>query len=80
MEHLALYLTQINNHGFNVKSVQEGPGIINLESDADGWIEFNTSFTEEDSDTFIKLVFRGNEQKAKEILAGAFGSTYAFDK
>lgn len=82
LEHLALYLTQINNHGFNVKSMQEGPEILNLESDADGWIEFNTSFTEdeESNNSYIKLDFRGNEQKAKEILAGAFGSTYASDK
>lgn len=82
LEHLALYLTQINNHGFNVKSMQEGPEILNLESDADGWIEFNTSFTEDEegNNSYIKLDFRGNEQKAKEILAGAFGSTYASDK
>ena len=82
LEHLALYLTQINNHGFNVKSMQEGPEILNLESDADGWIEFNTSFIEdeESNNSYIKLDFRGNEQKAKEILAGAFGSTYASDK
>lgn len=82
LEHLALYLTQINNHGFNVKSMQEGPEILNLESDADGWIEFNTSFTEdeESNNSYIKLDFRGNEQKAKEILAGAFGSMYASDK
>ena len=46
------------------------------------WIEFNTSFTEdeESNNSYIKLDFRGNEQKAKEILAGAFGSIYASDK
>lgn len=82
LEHLALYLTQINNHGFNVKSMQEGPGIINLESDADGWIEFSTSFVEDEegNNSYIKLNFRGNEEKAKEILAGAFGSMYASDE
>ena len=76
LEHLAFYLTQINNHGFSVRSMQEGPGIINLESDADRWIEFNTSFTEDEegNNAYIKLDFRGNEQKAKEILSGAFRS------
>lgn len=62
--------------------MQEGPEILNLESDADGWIEFNTSFTEDEegNNSYIKLDFRGNEQKAKEILAGAFGSMYSSDK
>lgn len=82
LEHLALYLTQINNHGFSIRSMQEGPGIINLESSTEGWIEFNTSFTEDEegNNSCIKLDFRGDEQRAREILAGAFGSMYASDK
>ena len=82
LEHLALYLTRINNHGFSVRSMQEGPGTLNLESSTEGWIEFNTSFTEDEegNNSYIKLDFRGNEEKAKEILAGVFGSIYASDK